>query len=130
MDDITLTGVAFGRPYDLISSNVTHNAALLTWTSGNYENKAFMENKATKMHVYAADLAKYEEKFSFLNVTFVGDLADWEDGIKEIKDSKDLNDLNAGWFDLSGRKIVNGKWSNGKLPQGIYIRGGKKFMVK
>ena len=118
-----------------ISNNITDvycfaNPDALTWTSGNYENKAFMENKATKMHVYAADLAKYEEKFSFLNVTFVGDLADWEDGIKEIKDSKDLNDLNAGWFDLSGRKIVNGKWSNGKLPQGIYIRGGKKFMVK
>ena len=120
-----------------ISNNITDvycfaNPDALTWTSGNYENKSFMENKATKMHVYAADLAKYEEKFSFLNVTFVGDLADWEDGIKEIKDSKDLNDpndLNAGWFDLSGRKwsMVNGQRS---MPQGIYIRGGKKFMVK
>ncbi len=120
-----------------ISNNITDvycfaNPDALTWTSGNYENKAFMENKATKMHVYAADLAKYEEKFSFLNVTFVGDLADWEDGIKEIKDSKDLNDpndLNAGWFDLSGRKwsMVNGQRS---MPKGFYIRGGKKFMVK
>ncbi len=117
-----------------ISNNITDvycfaNPDALTWTSGNYENKAFMENKATKMHVYAADLAKYEEKFSFLNVTFVGDLADWEDGIKEIKDSKDLNDLNAGWFDLSGREwsMVNGQRS---MPKGIYIRGGKKFMVK
>ena len=24
-------------------------------------------------------------------------------------------------YDLSGKKIVNGKWSNGKLPHGVYI---------
>ena len=40
VDDITLTGVAFGRPYDLISSNVTHNSALLSWTSGNRQSPA------------------------------------------------------------------------------------------
>ena len=115
-----------------VSNNITDvfcfaNPEALTWVSANYENKSFMENKATKMHVYAADLAKYEEKFSFLNVTFVGDLADWEDGIKEINGERTMDD---NVYDLSGRKIVNGKWSNGKLPQGIYIRGGKKFMVK
>ena len=37
--------------------------------------------------------------------------------------------------DLSGRQIVNGKWSNGKwldgkLPKGLYVRGGRKFIVK
>jgi len=40
VDDITFTAVAFGRPYDLVSSNVTHNAALLTWTSGNRQAPA------------------------------------------------------------------------------------------
>lgn len=114
------------------SNNITDvycfaNPETLTWKSSNYENNAFMADKATKMHVYAADLAKYEENFSFLNVTFVGDLADWEDGIKEINGERTMDD---NVYDLSGRKIVNGKWSNGKLPQGIYIRGGKKFMVK
>lgn len=35
IDDITLTAVAFGRPYALTAANIIHNAALLSWTSGN-----------------------------------------------------------------------------------------------
>lgn len=34
------------------------------------------------------------------------------------------------WYDLSGRKIVNGKASNGKLPKGVYIRNGRKEVIK
>jgi hypothetical protein len=33
-------------------------------------------------------------------------------------------------FDLSGRKMANGKWLNGKLPNGVYIINGKKMVVK
>ena len=32
-------------------------------------------------------------------------------------------------YDLNGR-IVNGKWSNGKLPHGIYIKDGRKRLKK
>jgi hypothetical protein len=32
-------------------------------------------------------------------------------------------------YDLTGRKIVNGKWLNGKLPKGIYIQNGKKLLI-
>ena len=31
---------------------------------------------------------------------------------------------------LVGQQMVNGKSSNGKLPQGIYIVNGKKVVVK
>ena len=31
-------------------------------------------------------------------------------------------------YDLSGRKMVNGKWPDGKLPKGIYIINGKKVI--
>ncbi len=34
------------------------------------------------------------------------------------------------WYDLSGRKIVNGKASNGKLPKGVYIRNGRKEVIR
>ena len=30
-------------------------------------------------------------------------------------------------YDLSGRKVVNGKWLNGKW-NGIYIKNGKKYV--
>ena len=33
-------------------------------------------------------------------------------------------------YDLSGRQVVNGKSSDGKLRMGIYIRNGKKVMIK
>ena len=33
-------------------------------------------------------------------------------------------------YDLQGRKIANGQFGNGQLPRGIYIRGGKKIVVK
>jgi hypothetical protein len=32
------------------------------------------------------------------------------------------------FYDLSGRQIVNGKWSNGKLPHGIVISQDKKVL--
>ena len=37
---------------------------------------------------------------------------------------------NGAIYDLSGRQIVNGKLSKGKLPKGIYIQNGKKIAVK
>ena len=33
-------------------------------------------------------------------------------------------------YNLAGQKIVNGQWSNGKLPRGIYIVGGRKVLIK
>jgi Leucine-rich repeat (LRR) protein len=33
-------------------------------------------------------------------------------------------------YNLAGQKIVNSQWSNGKLPRGIYIVGGRKVVIK
>lgn len=50
------------------------NPDALTWSSTGSESRSFMADKMTQMHVRAADLEKWQEKFGFLNVTFVGDL--------------------------------------------------------
>jgi len=58
---------------------------------------------------------------------------DSPDIVKDLKDSKDLKDFknfNVGIFDLAGRQMVNGKWSDGKLPKGIFIINGKKRVVR
>ncbi len=47
------------------------------------------------------------------------------DGIETVHDSQFITDNNEAVYDLSGRKIANGKWLNGK-SQGIYITEGKK----
>ena len=36
--------------------------------------------------------------------------------------------IQKGLFDLQGRKIDNDKWSNGRLPHGIYIKDGEKIV--
>ncbi|MBR0048775.1 MAG: leucine-rich repeat protein [Prevotella sp.] len=46
----------------------------LAWTFGQYDNNCFKPDKATKMHVRADDLDKWNTDFAKLNVTFVGDL--------------------------------------------------------
>ena len=50
------------------------NPDALMWTSSSSESRSFKPDKMTQMHVRAADLEKWQEKFGFLNVTFVGDL--------------------------------------------------------
>ena len=127
-----LLTVVIGKGLTTMSSDVFYNSTnitdvycfanpdVLTWTSGSYESKAFMADKATKMHVYSTDLAKYEEKFSFLNVTFVGDLEDWEDGIEEVRAETE----DGQWYDLSGRAVTMPRQS------GIYIRNGRKIIMK
>ena len=49
------------------------------------------------------------------------------DGIDEIKNEKLIMKDEGAVYDLSGRKVVNGKWLNGKW-NGIYIKNGKKYV--
>ena len=49
------------------------------------------------------------------------------DAIKATK----TNSMSQGTvYDLSGRKVANGKSLNGNLPKGIYIKDGKKIVFK
>lgn len=51
---------------------------------------------------------------------------DDSDAMKMVK----ADDSNKGVvYDLSGRKITDGKSLNGKLPKGIYIKDGKKIVL-
>ena len=40
-----------------------------------------------------------------------------------------LSQGEGAWYDLQGRKVVNGTLSNGKLPKGLYIVNGKKMVI-
>ena len=54
-----------------------------------------------------------------------------EDATSINEELRVKNEESAGAvFDLSGRKVANGKWLNGKLPNGVYIINGKKMVVK
>ena len=54
--------------------------------------------------------------------------------IREM-DSSDISLISADEkespaYDLQGRKLLNSKWSNGQIRKGIYIKDGRKFVVK
>ena len=52
-------------------------------------------------------------------------------GINEVKSEEVKSEKWAGtWYTLDGRKIENSKSSDRKLSKGIYIRNGKKVLVK
>jgi hypothetical protein len=46
-----------------------------------------------------------------------------EDAVKTVTREQEADNR---YYDLSGRQIVNGQ----PVSKGIYIRGGKKFVVK
>lgn len=84
----------------------------------------YIFNSNPTIHVYASALAKYQASSWTKFGTIVGDLTDeMIDGIEEVHESEEL-ERNIPTYDLLGRKVIN-------LKQGtIYIRNGKKFMMK
>ncbi|MBQ8454443.1 MAG: BspA family leucine-rich repeat surface protein [Bacteroidaceae bacterium] len=58
--------------------------------------------------------------------------ADTMTGIQSIHNSQFIihNEEEAAIYNLAGQKMVNGQWSNTKLPRGIYIKDGRKQVVK
>ena len=58
---------------------------------------------------------------------FVMNFGDEATGIFEYSENSEPSD---SWYDISGRKIVNGKLSNRKLPKGIYVNKGHKVIIK
>lgn len=95
--------------------------SLLTWDIRNTNEEAydFKAEKATLCHV--AEVSTWTEKFPNINVTFVDDL---DTGIKDITTPSFSHDKEA-FYDLTGRLI-----NENNLVPGIYVRQGKKMIVK
>ena len=88
----------------------------------------------------AADTSHtYETRFDYVRVYQLA----MTDGIESIDNEQELKMDNA-WTAPDGRKVVNGKWLNGNyydlsgrrvtnrqtLPKGIYLRDGRKVIVR
>lgn len=87
-----------------------------------------MRTVAAREDLVATDLEESPVK------SFVLDFGNGETtGILEIEDGKWTTAkemANGNWFDLSGRKMVNGESVSGRLPKGVYIHNGKKVVIK
>ena len=63
--------------------------------------------------------------------SFVLQFDDDDAGVTGIITTNYTNYTNSdAWYTLDGRKIVNDKSSNRKLPKGLYINNGRKVVTK
>ena len=123
-----LTTVIIGRGVKSLSKGTFYNSqvkdvyvkALTPPSVGSY----LLSSNPT-IHVYASAVAAYKASEWNNYGTIVGDLTDEIiDGLKDPKDFNDQKDSKDFVFDLTGRRVTKMK------PGTIYIRNGKKYLVK
>ncbi len=100
----------------------------LDWTDGGYDEFGYDDdnNPTTQCHVKAADLNTYLSKWSTgdtstdVRVIFVGDL-ETATGVSTVRQTAEKAD--GLYYNLSGQRT-------GKPARGLYIRNGKKVVIK
>lgn len=126
--------VVFGRPGYLNSQKLDQTCSFILglnnqngedlkdgalWKLDYVEGKGYsFLNMGTGKYLKDAAQAKYDTPTYFSLCTLETSTA-----IKSVKDEKQLN--NSEVYNLQGQKM-----SKGKLPAGIYIQNGKKFIIK
>jgi hypothetical protein len=129
--DVEGTTTGDGKHYKLTYGNDnTPNADVFGWYWGAADGAAFTQAGHKAWLVLPADA--YARSFFGLPDDDTTSII--ENGKLKIENSN-----SDAWYDLSGRKLdngqrsmVNGQWSkvNGQWSKGIYIRGGKKIVIK
>ena len=127
----TLATVILGKKVRTMSQGVFYNSpvkdvyvkALTPPTLADY-----IFNSNPTIHVYASALSKYQASKWATFGTIVGDLTDEIiDGIEAVQEEEMVSGQRSivnETYDLTGRSVANPK------PGHIYIRGGKKFLMK
>ena len=77
------------------------------------------------LHVPAASIEFYQTTAPWSSFGKIVALTEEETGIEDIA-VEDVNINNAPVYNLQGMKMQN----TDNLPKGIYIKGGKKFVIK
>jgi hypothetical protein len=123
--DITFTGGAFKGTYEKISYTQENKSILFIGTNNTLywpqpNGNTYPSIGAFRAYFQLTDGTEARE--------FVLNFDDVETSLPQPLQKE--GSQAAAWYDLSGRKIVNGKLSNGKLPKGIYIYKGNKVVIK
>lgn len=95
------------------------NNDFISDNSGMTEGSRFVLNMR-KVHPFEAYMTAASQARQFFEV--------FETGTEEL-DKLNVQQLDY-CYDLAGRKIVNSKSQNSKMPKGVYIMNGKKIIIK
>lgn len=101
----------------------------LTWTNNKYyNNNCFKQSKGTIFHVY--DKEPWETSYSFINVTFVGDL----ENVSKLKGTVDAEETNVTLkvnmedaASLNGELVIPTNYSDGVNSYQVTALGDKAF---
>ena len=132
-------GLNFLKGYVSVNGNRTVNDKDRMYVLSSKNDKlGFYHSTATymtpnKAYLYAPVATKEQVDYYSNNVTFSFGLPEEDDeqGTTEIVLSEQMADYeDAPVYDLQGRIVAVGKAAENLLRQGIYIKKGKKFVVK
>ena len=87
------------------------------------------ENNSRKIYAVVAENIPYGNSVGWIEI--------WSSPkVKKVADNTVIRTITAdckstddAWYDLCGRKISNGEFTNGRLPKGLYIHNGKKVVI-
>ena len=124
----TIKGDAFYQCTEVTDVYCYADPEQLDWTDGGYDEFGYDDdnNPTTKCHVNAADLNTYLAKWSTgdtstdVRAIFVGDL-ETATGVSTVRQTAEKAD--GLYYNLSGQRT-------GKPARGLYIRNGKKVVIK
>ena len=83
------------------------------------------------LHVPKESVTLYKNEFPWKDLYDVVPLEDYETSIPDVKQFVEKKGKEGVVYDLSGRKLPSLQGgAGGRLHKGVYIQGGKKFVVK
>ncbi|MBR4238207.1 MAG: hypothetical protein IKQ03_02125 [Prevotella sp.] len=112
------------KPFNLRNQSVTNNT---TDTVEEY----WIEGIGSLSGLVYPIRDKQRDSKGWLERCYIGqrvlfDRNEWTSKIPSVK----KREATTYTYDLQGRKLSNSKWSNGQIRKGIYVKDGRKFVVK
>ena len=133
----TLTpGLNFLKGYTSLNGYRVTNDKEQMYILGWHERLGFYHSSGASMtpnkaYLLAPKATKEETEYYAKNLTFsFGEPKDEDTSTKIVLSEQTIDDEDAPVFDLNGRKVADGKDAEKLLRQGIYVKKGKKFVVK
>ena len=135
-ESIVNPGENFLKGYVSVNGSTVANNKERMYILGWHERLGFYHSSGANMtpnkaYLLAPESTKEEAEYYAKKLTFsFGEPKDEDTSTKIVLSEQTIDDEDTPVFDLNGRKVADGKDTEKLLRQGIYVKKGKKFVVK
>lgn len=129
-------GDNFLKGYVSVNGSTVANNKERMYILGWHERLGFYHSSGANMtpnkaYLLAPESTKEEAEYYAKKLTFsFGEPKNEDTSTKIVLSEQTIDDEDSPVFDLNGRKVAEGKEAEKLLRQGIYVKKGKKFIVK